>query len=560
MKGIPPWADGVFDRFKGVKTSGNGWSVICPAHPDSHPSMSISIGTDGDKLIFNCHRGCAVDDIVKSAGLEMKDLWKPGSSRDRKKKEWIANYDYTDAEGNLIFQVTRWIEGDGRKTFTQRKPTKAGGWEYSTTGLKKPIYRYPQIKSAIEQGLPIYVAEGEKDVATLVTAGVQATCNPGGAGSWQANHTKALAKASQVFIVPDRDAVGMSHAAHIKGELEDLDVEVHVVGPPEGNKDVTWFFENAGGSLAGLVSIELSAENQDPFVDILTELRSLSKQNMAFEKKLHRARSMLDIAEFDPTDYGRLVKWEDFLKEGVDDYDWVIPGLLERQERVIVVAAEGVGKTMLARQVALMSSAGISPFRKDSMPKVATLFVDLENPERIIKRTSAKILERIRWVKPDVGPLDAHLLVKPDGLDLLKSEDRVLLERIVAQTEPDIIFLGPLYKAMVDPGGRTAEAVTTEVAKFFDYIRDQYNCAWWLEHHAPLGSSDSGRPLRPFGSSVWSRWSEFGIALAPDPMIHHRFEVKHYRGQRDEREWPAALVRGDIWPFEAEWVDSHGTI
>ena len=57
--------------------------------------------------------------------------------------------------------------------------------------------------------------------------------------------------------------------------------------------------------------------------------------------------------------------------------------------------------------------------------------------------------------------------------------------------------------------------------------------------------------MRPFGSAVWSRWSEFGIAIVPDPTDPSVLEVKHYRGMRDEREWPTRMRRGteDEWPF-----------
>ena len=81
------------------------------------------------------------------------------------------------------------------------------------------------------------------------------------------------------------------------------------------------------------------------------------------------------------------------------------------------------------------------------------------------------------------------------------------------------------------------------------YIRHTYNCALWIEHHAPLGSGGQ-RDLRPFGSAVWSRWSEFGLALAPDPTDPELIEFKHYRGQREAREWPTLCKRGLTWPFE----------
>jgi hypothetical protein len=112
--------------------------------------------------------------------------------------------------------------------------------------------------------------------------------------------------------------------------------------------------------------------------------------------------------------------------------------------------------------------------------------------------------------------------------------------------------MGPLYKAFIDPGGRTSESVAIEVARYLDGLRDAYGCAMWLEHHAPLGSSMGSRDLRPFGSAVWSRWPEFGLSLTPDPTATEGFvyNVSHFRGARDRRKFPTKMRRGKVFPFE----------
>lgn len=217
----------------------------------------------------------------------------------------------------------------------------------------------------------------------------------------------------------------------------------------------------------------------------------------------------------------------------------------------MVVASEGVGKTFLARQVALLSAAGIHPFTFERMRPIRTLTVDLENPPRIIRRTSRDIQMKSLHYGFCPNP-EAHLLIKPDGLDLMKSSDRAFLEEKIEEVKPDMLFLGPIYKSFVDPGGRTSESIAIEIAKYFDAIRSYYNFAMWLEHHAPLGSSMSTRDLRPFGSAVWSRWPEFGLSLQPDPTATegYVYDVKHFRGARDSRQFPTKMARGKTFPFE----------
>jgi replicative DNA helicase len=245
------------------------------------------------------------------------------------------------------------------------------------------------------------------------------------------------------------------------------------------------------------------------------------------------------------------VFWPEFVKEKDDNkFEWVIPGLLERSERVIVVAAEGVGKTMLARQVSILSACGLHPFSFQPMKPIRTLFIDLENPERIIKRISRKIFEEALKLSRMRETPEAHLFMKPAGLDLLRDGDRALLEKRLEETKPELICIGPLYKSFVDPGGRTSEAIAIEIAKYLDDIRTAYKCALWIEHHAPLGTTMATRDLRPFGSAVWSRWPEFGIALHPAIGEPYKYEVRHFRGARDERPWPAVIARGTQFPFD----------
>ncbi|NBS70682.1 hypothetical protein EBT31_17480, partial [bacterium] len=177
--------------------------------------------------------------------------------------------------------------------------------------------------------------------------------------------------------------------------------------------------------------------------------------------------------------------------------------------------------------------------------------IDLENPERIIRRASRKIMHEALKQGYVKNPA-AHILIKPSGLNLLLQDDRAIFERAIEEIRPQLLCIGPLYKAFVDPGGRTSEAIAVEVAKYLDSVRTIYGCAMWIEHHAPLGTSITSRDLRPFGSAVWSRWPEFGISLQPDPTAGaaYVYDVRHFRGARDERQWPLKMRRGQRFPFE----------
>ena len=575
--------DDLLARLDGVVQSANGWEARCPCRQDDrNPSLSIHEKGDGTVLLF-CHRngGCGVEDICRSidittAALKPQDLRE--STRDkeypkvkRKALKFIASYDYQDASGTMLFQKVRYEEPGGRKTFRQRKPDGAGGWVYQLGDTPKVLYNLPNVLRQKEQGDPIWVVEGEKDCDTITRMGGCATTMPGGAGKWLDLHTEALAGAT-VDIIVDNDVAGRPHARDVAARLKEAGCDVAIWMCPSA-KDITEHVQ-MGGSTEELIAfvdedvdeplapvLEFEEDEEEPLSPVeetLSELRSLLDEDKSPAFIMNRASLLLGARESPvAVNAGRLVDWADFVGEDDDDsYDWLIPGLLERQERVIVVAAEGVGKTMLLRQCAILPAVGVQPFSFQKMPRIRTLSVDLENPEKIIRRTSRTIVRSARSLG-FADTSDAHLFMKPDGLNLLVASDRLALEDVIQQVEPDLLLLGPLYKAFIDPGGRTSEAIATEVAKYLDTLRVIYGCALWLEHHAPLGVSATTREMRPFGSAVWSRWPEFGIALTPDPThtMDYVYSVTHFRGARDERHWPRTMKRGVRFPFEVlDWT------
>ncbi len=566
MHSISPQVQNVLDRLSGVVSVSGGFQAKCPCrNDDDNPSFSISEGKDG-KVVIYCHAGrCNTQQACEAMGLKMSDLY---PSKAKRELDFVAKYRYLDENGTLLFEKLRYVDrATGKKEFRQRKPDGNGGWEYKLGETPRVLYNLPAVLKAKENSEPIWVVEGEKDADTLIKMGICATTMPNGAGTWLQIHTESLAGAV-VEIIADNDEAGLEHAKSVFQELTESGCDVQVWTASKG-KDITDHL-GQGGKIDELVSVNVDdvviSEKKEIAVSDTHEGKAINeifemfeRDDMSESQKLSRAQLIISrTSNTKIVDTGRLVDWSSFVTESDDDsYDWVIPGLIERCERVIVVAAEGVGKTMLARQVAICVGFGIHPFTYQPIRPQTTLTVDLENPERIIRRTSRSIYGAAQSVSRNSNP-QAHLLIKPQGLDLLRAEDRAVLEEMLEKTKPALLVMGPLYKSFIDPGGRTSEAVAIEVARYLDTLRDIYQCSMWLEHHAPLGTSMTTRELRPFGSAVWSRWPEFGVSLQPDTtgMAYH-YDVRHFRGARDERQWPTRIKRGKRFPFEVvEWPAS----
>lgn len=188
----------------------------------------------------------------------------PQPERDRRAKPnlgpVVATYSYIDEAGALLFQVCR-FEPQGRpKTFLQRKPSPGGAWSWNTDGVRKVPYRLPELLERPDD-CPVLIVEGEKDVERLRSLGLVATCNPGGAGKWRSEYNDALAGAT-VYILPDNDEAGRSHAISVAESLHSHQVETHIVHlpglPPKGDVS-NWL--DMGGSADELLDLCYAARD-----------------------------------------------------------------------------------------------------------------------------------------------------------------------------------------------------------------------------------------------------------------------------------------------------------
>lgn len=251
----------------------------------------------------------------------------------------------------------------------------------------------------------------------------------------------------------------------------------------------------------------------------------------------------------------------DFLGEEDTPEDWVIPGLLAREDRLILTGAEGLGKMMLLRQIAVTAAAGIHPFTRQPMPPQTVLLVDLENPAQIMRQTIRRMVDqaKIKSARHDVADR-VFVERRPEGLNLADPASVAWLMKRVTLCNPDILIIGPLYKLMNDNPNDESTARACTVA--LDLIRTHGRCALLLEAHAGHGNNAmTDRPVRPTGSSLWLRWPEFGMGLrwakTDDAVEHRRVELIPWRGARGERDWPQQLIGDPAFAFQIPTFDGR---
>lgn len=403
--GPPMWISDLVTRLDGAKRTGDGWMARCPAHEDDRPSLSLRDGTDG-RILVHCHAGCPPEAIVGALGLTLPDLFADPVPSGR---DILETYDYTDADGTLLYQVVRFAPKD----FRQRRPDGQGGWVWNLNGTPRVLYRLPELRTAIAAGKRVFVVEGERDVETVRRAGYAATTNAGGAGKWRAEYSEGL-RSADVVVVADRDAPGRTHAQDVARALQGVAARVVVVEAAEG-KDVTDHLA-AGKTLRELVPVVEQA-----------------------------------IPEHVKNDVGGLTHIRDLLAEPDDVVSWIVDGLLPAGGLSVFVSKPKAGKSTTARAIVLRVSRG-EPVLGRATTQGPVIYLGLEDHRRVTKGhlrmlgaqpdddlyvfTGHHPDEALVWLEAMLGKVDPVLVVVDTLQHLLGVSDLNDYARVVAALAP----------------------------------------------------------------------------------------------------------------------------
>lgn len=255
-----------------------------------------------------------------------------------------------------------------------------------------------------------------------------------------------------------------------------------------------------------------------------------------------------------------LTTWDEFhdAYEKGDEANWVVPGLLRRQDIMFVLAAPGVGKSFLSRQIVQCLAAGIHPFTLAKIRPVRTLLIDLENaPSQVAEenRPSFAQVQRLGGPVGDRGWIWMH----QEGLNIRKADDARLLEQVIAQVRPDVVAFGSLYNAY-KRGNDGWDTAAEDVQDVIKKLRKRYNLTFWVEHHM-VRAQGGGHTGSPFGGTSWEKWPTHGRilqkAVHPDTGkvvsgdVYSFAPSPNFRGDRGHRELPPGLHRGGKLPWTA---------
>lgn len=238
----------------------------------------------------------------------------------------VAAYDYTDADGNPVFQVVRFEPKD----FRQRRKVK-GEWTWNLNGVVKPLYNLPKFKDAPF----IWIVEGEKDADALNRLGLVATCNAGGAKKWEEQYSEQL-RDKEVILCGDNDAPGREHTKLIEESIKGIVRSLRTISVPLPHKDVSEYLATFDKPAQGMsLLLEIASEAEPLYRGSKVPVLSMSEMEKRYQEFATQAhRFSLNLGHWLPS-----------LSSCVRP---LVPG-----ELVCLVMDTGVGKTMALQNIAI---------------------------------------------------------------------------------------------------------------------------------------------------------------------------------------------------------------
>lgn len=276
----------------------------CPVHDEGTGSLHVTwqSGHRGGYVLLHCF-GCQAraEDLVAPLGLTMADLFdeplpererafsRVGKSPERRRAaqrrgrlgrlpalivraqtsgasehehSWVEveRYAYVDLRGEPVQEVIReecTVEGR-HKQFKQVFVTATGSRvKQKPQGFYPVLYRAPQVRDAVRDGVTVWVLEGEKDVHSAEREGLVATTNTQGGRSFPDELVDCLEGAT-VMVVLDRDATGWARGVDLYGKLTAVRAKVRLKLPSvtDVKADFTDHLES-GAAVGDLIDVSV---------------------------------------------------------------------------------------------------------------------------------------------------------------------------------------------------------------------------------------------------------------------------------------------------------------
>jgi 5S rRNA maturation endonuclease (ribonuclease M5) len=412
-----------FLRSRGHKLIPSGENFVtnaCPVTSHKKPGH-CPVSIDVAKQVWYCNDckvgGSVIDWEAREKHLSSAEAIRElggGRNSEKPRKEFVCAYDYTDESGKQLFQAVRYkVPPPKNKTFYQRHEGDRGGWVWNMKGVRRVLYRLPEVIAAER----VIVVEGEKDADKLTELGFVATTNVGGAGKWRRAYSEML-RGKDVIIIGDNDDPGRAHVKQLITELSGIARSLKHAPVPDKFKDVSDFIG------LKLPKMALQAINKligdAPLIDQVDLHGGASAQSEPRKKNdedaLPAPTSIIALAEMDPA---------------IFEKDNVLGNrFLCIEGTMLVIGQSDIGKSSLSMQQDICFALGRSAFGIKPRRPLRILTIQAENDDGDLAEMARGVCDHLGLSAEEKRQVDRNVIYIKEksktGVEFLRQLQRLV--------------------------------------------------------------------------------------------------------------------------------------
>ncbi len=310
----------------------------CPIENHKQGHLCVTISPSKDVWHCNDHDkgGSVIDWIMTEKQMTTKEAMtelggvesRPhaGNAPPGADQKEVAVYNYTNENGQLLFQVVRYEP----KSFRQRQP-KGDNWQWNLDNVTRVIYNLPKVMLSSQ----VAICEGEKDADNVTaTIGIVATTNAGGSNGWLDAYGPFF-KGKDVIVFPDSDPAGRKRADHVIASIRDHANSVKLINMPDGFKDISDFIEakNSGDEKGAVPAIQALLDKTPHIIEPTPIYSVLEREQQYRDFVRELPKRGFSMSRFSPK----------FNK---------ISSMTQPGEVIMIVGDTGIGKTAIMQTIA----------------------------------------------------------------------------------------------------------------------------------------------------------------------------------------------------------------
>lgn len=402
--------------------------------------------------------------------------------------EWAVRHGVTQSKHLQSPSVERShiYEDEGRKPLRKSVKYTDGSWKQmrwangnwlpGVKSIRNVPYGLPKLINEKSSKL-IYIFEGEKDCELAWEHGLAATTNVGGAGKWKDEFNKYL-EGRIVYVVPDNDEPGKSHAKSVHASLKKSGINCKIVWsilkeiPKKG--DFTDYMNKEGNSRETFFNL-LKLKQEEPDVEV-ADLQFLRVSDLAGKQPLER--------------------------------DWLITDWIPGNQVTLLYGDGGTGKSQIAMQLCLSVASGANWLGLPAK-EGRSIYLTAEDDEDELHR---RFVDIARGMSSDLSKYNNCHYISLAGEDALFAlQDRgsqtllptPLFEefcKYISRTKPKVAVVDTL--ADINPADENQRIAARQFIQLLRRPAIEHGCAIVVLAHPSLTGLNSGSGTS--GSTGWS--------------------------------------------------------